>query len=118
MRIIKIIIIALFITFGLFACAASIGKKPVSIAENRSLEASLFRQNCAICHGMEGTGKEVNGKMVPSLREGDALTKTEEQMFIQIRDGGNGMLPFKYQLSEDQIRKMAKFVKKDLQGRD
>ncbi len=82
------------------------------------LEASTFREKCSICHGIEATGKILGGKQIPSLRDGEALKKSEEEIFKQIYNGGNGMLPFKDQLSEEKIRQMVRFVKHDIQGRE
>ncbi len=104
-------------TFYLFACSNS-NVKQVKLADDRSYAASIFRQNCAICHGQEAEGKEISGKLVPSLRIGKAATLTDDQIYTQIFNGGNGMLPFKQQLSDKDIRDMVKFVKNSLQGRE
>jgi mono/diheme cytochrome c family protein len=104
-------------TFYLFACSNSTVKR-VTLANDRSYAASIFRQNCAICHGQEAEGKEVSGKIVPSLREGKAATLTDDQIYTQISNGGNGMLSFKQQLPEKDIREMVGFVKYSLQGRE
>jgi mono/diheme cytochrome c family protein len=92
-------------------------KAPYSIAESNSYEASLFRQNCAICHGPEGHGKTLdNGTKVPSLREGELKAPTEAQIFNQIANGGNGMLPFRKQLTQRELQMMTSFVYHDLRG--
>jgi len=59
----------------------------------------------------------MDGKIIPSLRRGDVETKTETEIYNQIYNGGNGMVPFKGQLSENEIQRMVKFVKHDLQGK-
>ena len=87
------------------------------IAESKSVEASIFRQNCAVCHGAEGNGKEVSGVMVPSLRYGKAAKTSEEEIYNQIKNGKMPMPAFKNQLSEEDIVKMVRFVMRDLQGR-
>ncbi len=112
-----VILFCLLIIFGIWSCGGEAKKGKVSIAETRSVEASLFRQNCTVCHGFEGEGKEIGGRQVPTLREGAAAMKTEEQIYLQILNGGNGMTPFRGQLSEQEIRKLARFIYKDLQGR-
>jgi mono/diheme cytochrome c family protein len=114
---VKGFIIGLFVLFAVFACNES-KPKQIKLADDRSYAASIFRQNCAICHGQEAEGKEISGKAVPSLREGKAATLTDDQIYTQISNGGNGMLPFKQQLSEKDIREMVKFVKNSLQGRE
>ena len=78
----------------------------------------MFRQNCAICHGQEANGKEVDGKLIPSLRYGEAATKSEEEIYLQIKEGKLPMPAFKNQLSEEEIRKMVRFIRRDLQGKE
>ena len=115
----KLIIFLLFIAFTVVACVSTESKRSsIVIADSKSYEASLFRQNCAICHGQEANGKETNGVMIPSLRYGDAATKTEEEIYHQIKEGKLPMPSFKNQLSEKEIRGMVNFVMSDLQGRE
>lgn len=117
--ILRSLIVALFaiVTAG-FACSPERNEyRGVMIAGNDSYEASLYRQNCAICHGKEALGKEVDGTLVPSLRFGDAAKKTDEEIYQQIANGKLPMPSFKGQLTEDEIRRMVIFVRHDLQGR-
>lgn len=114
----KIAVICLFASLAIFACTNGSAKRSeFNITESKSYEASLFRQNCAVCHGQEANGKEVNGTLIPSLRYGEAATLTEQQIYTQIHDGKLPMPAFKNQLTEDEIRKMVKFVRRDLQGK-
>ncbi len=115
----KIGLICLFVTFFIAACVQTQSKRnEFNIAESKSYEASLFRQNCAICHGNEANGKETDGKLIPSLRYGEAATKTEEEIYLQIKEGKLPMPAFKNQLTEDEIKRMVKFVRRDLQGKN
>ncbi len=116
---IKFIALYVFGVFAVFACSNGAAKRnEYSIADSKSYEASLFRQNCAICHGQEANGKEMDGKLIPSLRYGDAETKTEEEIYLQIKEGKLPMPAFKNQLTEEEIRRMVKFVRRDLQGKE
>jgi len=118
MKYLKIAVIFIFIAFAVFACASKTSKrKDFNIAESKSYEASLFRQNCAICHGSEANGKEMEDGIIPSLRYGVAATKSEEEIYQQIKEGKDAMPPFKNQLTEEEIQKMVNFVRRDLQGR-
>jgi mono/diheme cytochrome c family protein len=109
----KLLIILIFALAA--ACAAGGPKKRFSISESRSYEASIFRQNCAICHGPEAEGKTLeDGRRIPNLREGEFKYTTDEQIYRHISDGGNGMVPFRNQLTEREIRQMVEFVKRDL----
>ena len=88
------------------------------IADSKTYEASLFRQHCAICHGVEGDGKTLDdGTLVPSLRAGELKALTDEQIYSQIVNGGNGMTGFRNQLTEREARLMTIFVQRDLRGR-
>ncbi|MCA1624920.1 MAG: cytochrome c [Acidobacteria bacterium] len=114
----KVFVVFLFVAFAVLACSNGNTKRnEFNIAESKSYEASLFRQNCAICHGQEANGKEVDGKLIPSLRYGDAATKSEEEIYLQIKEGKLPMPAFKNQLSEKEIRQMTQFVRRDLQGK-
>jgi cytochrome c553 len=118
MQYLKVLIVLSFAAFFAASCISSASSgKGVQITGNKSLEASIFRQNCAVCHGREAEGKEVDGLLIPSLRRGDVEQKTEQQIYDQIYNGGNGMVPFKGQLSDSEIRKMVRFIKYDLQGK-
>jgi mono/diheme cytochrome c family protein len=115
----KIWVIGLFIVFNLAACSTNEpSKREFVVADSKSYESSIFRQNCAICHGQEANGKEVNGKLVPSLRYGEAAKKSEAEIYEQIKNGKLPMPAFRNQMPEEDIQKMVKFVIRDLQQRD
>lgn len=114
----KAVTFAVFIGFAVFACSDDKARRfEFNIAASKSYEASLFRQNCAICHGQEANGKEMDGRLIPSLRYGEAETKTEEEIYLQIKEGKLPMPAFKNQLTEEEIHRMVKFIRRDLQGK-
>jgi cytochrome c553 len=114
---IKILVIGLF--FALSACVSTASKrKDFVIADSKSYEASLYRQHCAICHGNEANGKEINGVLTPSLRFGDIEKRSEAEIYTQIHDGKLPMPAFKQQLTEKEIRQMVRFIRRDLQGKE
>jgi mono/diheme cytochrome c family protein len=102
--------------FSLFVVACwNTGPQKYVISESKAYEASLFRQNCAICHGPEGEGKTLDGGVqTPNLREGDFKYKTDPEIYRHIADGGNGMVPFRGQLTEREINLMVRFVQDQL----
>ena len=111
---VKFLIIAAFAGLTAASCFETQPKGFV-IATSKSYEASLFRQHCAICHGPEAEGRTLDdGKIVPSLREGDFKFKSEGEIRKQISEGGNGMTPFRGQLTEREIGLMTNFVLHDL----
>ena len=112
----KLMVILVFA--GIAACGSGGPRKRLVISESRSYEASLFRQNCAICHGPEAEGKTLeDGKQIPNLREGEFKYTTDAQIYQHISEGGNGMVPFRNQLSDREINMMVRFVQDDLRGR-
>ncbi len=112
----KLAVIFIFAIFGISACFST-GSKRYVIADSKTYEASLFRQHCAVCHGPEGEGKTLDdGKVVPSLRQGEFKFKTEAEIYKQISEGGNGMTAFRDQLTERELKLMAGLVLNDLRG--
>jgi mono/diheme cytochrome c family protein len=117
MKFLKITVVLLFA--AAIACnQAAAPRKSFVIANSKSYEASLFRQNCAICHGQEADGKEIDGKIIPSLRYGDAAKKSEQEIYDQIANGKLPMPAFKNQLTDEEIKRMVKFIRRDLQGKE
>ena len=112
----KSLITLCFVGIFVVSCFDSKPKR-FAIAESKSYEASLFRQNCAVCHGPEADGKTLDdGTKVPSLREGEFKFRSEPEVYKQIAEGGHGMLPFRNQLSDRELRLMVEFVRHDLRG--
>lgn len=110
----KLIIISIFAFLAVAACGPSEPER-FSIATSSSYEASLFRQNCAICHGAEADGRTLDdGTIVPSLRIGDFKKKGEADIYTQISEGGNGMTPFRTQLTEREMRLLTDLVNNKL----
>lgn len=106
----KLAIISAFLILWICACVQP-DKERFSIAASGGYESSLFRQNCAICHGPEGEGKTLDdGTVVPSLRAGEFKKRSETEIYDQISEGGNGMTPFRTQLSEREIRLLTDLV--------
>ena len=95
------------------ACADGGGAPP----SQESAARQLYERNCAACHGPRGEGKHLGTLRVPSLREGRALNDPDPRILTQIRDGGNGMPPFKYSLDDEQIETLFRYVRTELQGR-
>lgn len=106
----KLIVIVVFAIGCLSACFDPQSGR-FSIASSRDYDASLFRQNCAICHGQEADGKTLDdGTKVPSLRTGEFKFRSEAEIYKQISEGGNGMTPFRTQLSEREMRLLTDLV--------
>lgn len=110
----KLGIAAIFALLFLVSCVKN-GSERYSITTSKAYEASIFRQNCAICHGPEGEGKTLDdGRVIPNIRDGAHKYRTGDEIYNHIANGGNGMVPFRDQLTESEIRSMVDFVMKDL----
>lgn len=116
-KILKLVALVVLVCGTIFAYACGGEGKQARIKGNSSYEASLFRQNCVICHGPEGEGRMMNGQQVPSLRKGEPATRTGEEIYKQIAFGKLPMPPFRDQLTESEMRRLATFIKEELQGR-
>ena len=99
----------------IFSACSATGPGRVQIADSKSYEASLFRQNCAICHGPEAEGRTLDdGLLIPNLRGGEYKYKTAGEIRQHITDGGNGMVPFRDQLTQREIDMLVDFVLNEL----
>lgn len=77
----------------------------------------FFQQNCAVCHGMKGEGKQIGEKTAPDLRSEKIRNDSDEKLFQQISNGGGGMPAFKYQIDEEKIREMVRFIREEIQSK-
>ncbi len=110
----KIIIVVFAAFLGVAGCLNSSSAR-YSITNSKAYEASLFRQNCAICHGAEGEGKTLDdGRVTPKIRDGEHKYKTDDEIYNHIANGGNGMVPFRDQLTERELKMLVELVQKDL----
>ncbi|MEO7672703.1 MAG: cytochrome c [Pyrinomonadaceae bacterium] len=101
--------------FAAFSACFDSAPRQFVIADSKSYEASLFRQNCAICHGPEANGRTLDdGRVIPNIREGEHKYKSAGEIYNHIAKGGNGMVPFRDQLTEREINLLVNFVLKDL----
>ncbi|GAC1403811.1 MAG: hypothetical protein NVSMB56_18600 [Pyrinomonadaceae bacterium] len=105
--------------FTLIACtsACNLNAESSERAARNAEAREFFENNCAQCHGLKGEGKQVEDKFVPSLRRGRVVGYTDEKIMNQIRYGGGGMLPFRFQLREEQIKNMVRYIR-DMQKED
>jgi cbb3-type cytochrome c oxidase subunit III len=65
----------------------------------------LFQSNCGSCHTLAEAG--TSGTIGPNL---DQVNPTLQQATRQIENGGGGMPPFKGQLTDPQIRALARYI--------
>ncbi len=80
-----------------------------------------YAGKCVACHGERGEGAQVKLEditlQVPTLREGHAVTHTDEQLVKQILDGGEGMPAFKDKLSTKEATELVQYIRREFQGK-
>ena len=105
--------LSLVLALLLTGCAANLPAptKPSAAEPEMQFAARFFSQNCAICHGPRGEGKQLGEITVPNLRLGSAWRYTDEQ----IAQGKNKMPPFKRMLNQEQINIMVRYIRAELQ---
>ena len=117
MRLAKIFLPA-FVALACLTSACATGDDAAAAKRSKDDSArELFARNCAACHGASGEGKQVGTLQVPTLREGRAVEDPDARLLAQIHDGGNGMPPFKFTLTDDQIQDLLRFVREELQDK-
>jgi mono/diheme cytochrome c family protein len=74
---------------------------------------ALFKANCAMCHGPDGTGDTPAGKMlkVKVLGSPEVQKLTDAEIAKTISDGRGKMRAFKDKLSADDVKALVAFVR-------
>ena len=98
-------------TFGVTIVLALVALAASSPAKAAEDGASLFKANCVVCHGADGSGTPTGKSLkAPDLRS-DAVQKlTDQQITDQIENGKNNMPPFKGTLNDAQIKALVAYV--------
>ena len=99
------------------ATAASAQKKPARKQQQQLAGAKvLYLDNCARCHGADGRGQTVMGKVFKPANLADAQWWKKERvgerrLTASIRDGRGQMPAFGKQFSKAEIAALVSFVK-------
>lgn len=92
------------------------GPSPPLPAQSRlDAVAKLFQENCAACHGQDGTGNNIR-KVLPLIPDFTSIawqmSQTEMAIVNQIDYGSHPLMPsFRYKLRPDQILSLAVYVR-------
>ncbi len=81
---------------------------------NEKAEAqTLYKQNCAMCHGPDARAQTPMGKRlnIADLHSAAVQNKTDAELTTIITDGKGKMPPFKSKLKPEQIKDLASYVK-------
>jgi len=98
--------------FGVAAALAVVLLPASSPAKAADDGASLFKINCVVCHGADGTGTPTGKALKAPDLHSDAVQKmTDQQITDQINNGKNNMPSFKSQLKADQVTALVAYVR-------
>ncbi|HMF57797.1 MAG TPA: cytochrome c [Pyrinomonadaceae bacterium] len=82
--------------------------------QNNRDASTLFKKNCATCHGQDGRAKTVKAKFNHARDLTDAAWQrevTDERIFNSITNGKGKMPSFGRKLSEAEINSLVHFVR-------
>jgi cbb3-type cytochrome c oxidase subunit III len=104
---IKMTAITLFIAVGVVIALASYGDNRVA-AQAKASPRSLYVQNCARCHGLDGKSQTTLGQELGA----DDISGGENAAKIirTVTNGRSDMPSFKKRLTKAQIRAIARYV--------
>ena len=75
-----------------------------------SVGASVFKDNCASCHAIDGSGGQG-----PAIGDGAAAAKFDHEEMVGIVTNGRGAMPsFEGKLSADEVAAVVDYVREDL----
>ncbi len=90
---------------------SSIGRAQTA-PDSPSGGVSLFKNNCAICHGDNGAGSALGARLhTPDLRSAEIHKKAPAELAHSISAGKNNMPAFADKLSGDEIQKLVEYVR-------
>ena len=99
------------LTFGVTVALALLALAASSPAKADD-GATLFKSNCVVCHGADGTGTPTGKALKAPDLHSDAVQKlTDKQIEDQINNGKNNMPPFKSTLNADQVKLLVAYVR-------
>lgn len=84
---------------------------------------AIYTEKCVRCHKEDGSGGigEADGKKYKAANfKSEGMKKeSDEDLFAEIQLGvvGEGMPAFKGELTDDQIKSLVKFIRKEFQGK-
>ena len=82
--------------------------------DKRSIGEDIFRNRCAVCHGLDGSGDTTLGKKlkIPDLRSEKVQRLTDDDLIKVVTDGMGEMPSFKKKLSRDSIYQVIGHIRK------
>lgn len=81
----------------------------------------IYAESCVACHKENGEGGavEADGKKfkVPSYKADKVKNATDEKLLDYIVNGDDEMPSFKGKLTDDEMKSLVKFIRKEFQGK-
>jgi cytochrome c6 len=103
---------SMIVSFGVTLALALVALAASSPAKAADDGESLFKSNCVVCHGADGTGTPTGKALKAPDLHSDAVQKmTDAQIQAQIENGKNNMPPFKTTLTTPQIKALVAYVR-------
>jgi mono/diheme cytochrome c family protein len=103
------------------AATSPAAPSPAASIDELAAGRANYAKHCEACHNPEGTGGlvKVDNKQikVPSLKSEHAIKQPEEHIVKMVTNGEEAMPSFKNKMSPQEISDVAKFVRKNFQGK-
>jgi mono/diheme cytochrome c family protein len=81
----------------------------------------LYSKNCVNCHKETGEGgrKEIDGEKikVPNFKDPRVSAEKDDEYIKHIEKGGDGMPAYKGKISDEEIKNLVSFIRRDFQGK-
>lgn len=95
---------------------------PVSTpADELAGTRELYLKRCTNCHKETGEGgvKEIEGKKikVPNFKDPRVAAEPDAEYIEYIENGDDGMPAFKGKITDDEIKNLVRFIRRDFQGK-
>ncbi len=99
---------------------ANTNAQPTSAPDEFAGSRKIYSESCVNCHREGGVGGEslFEGKKikVPSYQSKGAMNASDEKLYDYIANGEDGEMPaFKNDLSEEEMRNLVRFIRKEFQ---
>ena len=100
------------ITLFLVLLGTNVGRTAGVDSRKSDHTKSLFKANCAVCHGEDGTGAFLGKRLqAPDLTSHEVQSQPNAALEHIIKEGKNGMPPFGDRLDSQEIRSLVAHVR-------
>lgn len=116
-KILKIVVVIVFLTGGIFAYAMQTSYAEISAEKNltkieNNSSRNLYANNCARCHGANGKGDTELGRLygATDLTTRKVQKMSRKRMARIIKNGATGMPGFSKKLNDKEINSVVNYV--------